>query len=137
MKVTLDTNILLSATFWEGDPFKIIEKIEDGEIELVLSEEIIEEFSEVLEYKEIQDKIISKNLEIKWAVEEIVALSKIVDPQRKINIVKDDEDDNKIIECALEGICDYIITRDKHLLKLKEFEGIKIVAPEDFMKLVS
>ena len=48
--------------------------------------------------------------------------------------VEIDVNDNKIIECALESKAKYIISYDKHLLKLKEYEGIKIVRPEDFIK---
>lgn len=44
MKITVDTNVLVSATFWNGAANKIIEKVERNEIKLVLSKEIIEEF---------------------------------------------------------------------------------------------
>ncbi len=53
MKITTDTNILVSSTFWAGDSLKIIEMVEKGEVELTLSKEIIEEFSEVLNYNDI------------------------------------------------------------------------------------
>jgi len=57
-------------------------------------------------------------------------------PKRKVNVVKQDPDDNKFIEAALEGEADYIVTQDRHLLKLKEFEGIKIVTPEEFLRIL-
>ncbi len=133
MKITADTNILISSTFWEGDSDKILEKVENKEIELVLSKEIIEEFSEVLKYDEIQDKIKDKNLEMKRTVEKITFLSTIVEPKEKLDVVKEDIDDNKILECAIEGNVDYIISNDKHLLKIKEFRGIKIIKPEEFL----
>ncbi len=134
MKITLDTNILISATFWDGASAKIIDRIENKKIDLILSKEIIEEYSEVLNYKEIQNKIQNKNLEIKKSIGKVIALSEIVIPQKKFNIVKNDPDDNKIIECAVEGNVNYIITNDKHLLKLKEFRGIKIIKPEELLK---
>ena len=43
--------------------------------------------------------------------------------------------DNKVLECAKDGKADYIITSDNHLLRLKEFEGIKIVSPGEFLKI--
>ena len=61
MKITVDTNVLISATFWYGDSEKIITKAENKEIELVLSRDIIKEYNEVLQYKEIKDKIKDKN----------------------------------------------------------------------------
>ena len=57
-------------------------------------------------------------------------------PKTKVNAVKDDPDDNKFIEAALEGKADYIISQDKHLLKLKEFRKIKIIIPDEFVKLL-
>ena len=58
---------------------------------------------------------------------------KLIEPKRKIVVVKDDPDDDKVIECAAEIAADYILSYDNHLLKLKEFEGIKIVKPEVFL----
>ncbi len=101
MKITVDTNILVSATFWYGDSNEIIERVERKEIELILSKEIIEEFTRVLR-----------------------------------NVVKEDSDDNKILECAKAGKVDFIVSNDNHLLKLKEFEGIKILSSADFLKII-
>ena len=136
MKITLDTNVLISATFWHGDSDKIIEKVESKEIELVLSKEIIEEFAKVLKYKDIQEKIKNKNLEMKRTVEKIISISKIVEPLEKINIIKEDPDDNKILECAKSGKVDFIVSNDNHLLKLKEFENIKIITPKTFVEII-
>ena len=114
---------------------KILEKVENKEIELILSKEIIKEFMEVLEYEEIQQKIKNKNLEMRRTVEKIVSISTIVEPQQKLDVVKDDAKDNKIIECAVEGNAEYIISQDKHLLNLREYKGIKILSPEDFLNI--
>ena len=135
MKITVDTNVLISSTFWYGTSDKIIEKVENKEIELILSKEIIEEFTQVLEYEEIQQKIKDKNLEMRRSVERIVAISTIVEPKHLLDVVKNDPKDNKIIECAVEGNFDYIISRDNHLLSLKKYNGIEILSPEDFLKL--
>ncbi|MBU0930345.1 MAG: putative toxin-antitoxin system toxin component, PIN family [Nanoarchaeota archaeon] len=134
MKITVDTNVLISSTFWNGNSDKIIKLAENNKIELILSEEIIEEFIKVLNYKEIQEKIKDKNLEMKRSVEKIVSISKIVIPKLKINI-SEDSDDNKILECAVEGKADYIISQDNHLLKLKEYNKIKILTPKEFLEI--
>ncbi len=136
MKVTVDTNILVSATFWYGDSNEIIDRVERKEIELFLSKEIIEEFARVLNYEEIQEKIKNKNLEMKRTVEKIASLSLIVEATEKLNVLKEDADDNKILECAKAGKVDFIISNDNHLLKLKEFEGIKIFSSSDFLKII-
>lgn len=87
----------------------------------------------MLNYGEIQDKIKNKNLEMKHTVAKIVSLSQIVEPEEKLNIVKDDSDDNKILECAKAGNVDFVVSSDNHLLKLKEFEKIKIITPAEFL----
>lgn len=60
----------------------------------------------------------------------------IVSPKIKFNIVKEDPDDNKVLECASEGRVNFIITQDNHLLRLREFQGIKILKPEEFLNLL-
>jgi len=70
----------------------------------------------------------------KW-IDLIVRNSIIVEPKERINIVKDDPKDNIFIETAVAGNVDYIISQDNHLLKLKEFRGIKIITPEEFNKI--
>lgn len=136
MRITVDTNILVSATFWHGDSEKVIIKVENKEVRLVLSKNIIKEYAEVLNYEEIQDKIKDKNLEMKYSVGKIISISTIVEPRERLDVVKEDPDDNKILECAKEGKVDYIITQDEHLLKLKKFEGIPILKPGEFLKSV-
>ena len=136
MKITVDTNILVSATFWSGPSEKIISKAEAKEIQLILSNDIIKEYSEVLEYKEIQDKIKDKKLEMKRTVGKIILMSTIIEPKTKLRIVKDDPDDDKILECAVAGKVDCIVTNDNHLLKLKKFRNISILTPNEFLKFV-
>ena len=133
MRITPDTNILISATFWSGASDKIMTQVECGKSELVLSEEIIKEYSDVLEYKEIQDKIKDKGLELKRTVRKIISISIIISPKEKLDVIKEDPDDNKILECAVAGDVDYIISNDKHLLKLGQFNDILIITPEEFI----
>jgi len=64
----------------------------------------------------------------------IVESFSIVKPGRKITVVKDNPDDNKIIEAAVEAKADYIVTGDKHLLKIGNYHGIKIIKPNEFLK---
>ena len=72
MKITADTNTLISATFWHGASDKIISKAEIKAIELVLSDDILKEYSEVLNYEEIQNKVKDKKLEMKRTLGKIM-----------------------------------------------------------------
>ena len=132
IKVTLDTNVLISATFWTGDSFKIVDKIDKKKIICILSKEILLEYNKIMNSDEMIEKIKEKDLIISRVIQKMIINSKIVEPITKLDIIKEDKSDNKILECAKTGNVDYIITKDNHLLKLKEFEGIKIVTPREF-----
>ena len=134
-RITLDTNVLISASFWHGASEKIINKVENKELTLVLSEEILQEYNKVLEYKEIKEKIKEKDLEMKQALLRIGIIAEVIEVKSKIDLIKEDPEDNKIIECAVDGKADYIITKDNHLLKHKEYKGIKILTPEEFLDI--
>ena len=72
----------------------------------------------------------NKNLEMKRTIEKIASLATIVEPVEKLAIVKDDPDDNKVLECAKAGKVDLIVSSDNHLLELKEFEKNKDSHPK-------
>ena len=119
---------------WDSN--EIIEKAERKEIELVLSKEIMEEFARVLGYRELQEKIKNKSLEMRRAVGKLVSLATMVEPNEKLSVVEDDADDNKILECAKAGKVDYIVSNDTHLLKLGKFEGMPIVTSQEFLNKI-
>lgn len=134
MKVTLDTNVLVSGTFWTGSSFRIMVLIDADKIANVTSKELLDEYYETINSGEITDKITGKSLVIMKIVDRVIKKSKVVEPYIKLNVVKDDPDDNGVLECAKAVTPDYIITKDRHLLKLREFEGIKIITPEEFLR---
>ncbi len=137
MKITVDTNVLISATFWNGDSQRIIELVENKELVLVLSQDILKEYKEVIQYDDIQKKIERNSLVLRYTFLKIIQISTLVEPSKSIFLVKDDPDDNAILECALEGEVDYIISQDKHLLKIKELQGIQIITPKEFLVIFS
>ena len=131
MKVVLDTNIFISGIFWKGSSNKVITNWKEGKFTLVTSLEAVSEIIKVL--KDFKIKLSDEMIK-EW-VDLIVRNSMIVEPKEKIEAVKDDPKDNIFIETAVAGNVDYIISQDNHLLKLKEFRGIKIITPEEFNKI--
>src|SRR3990167_2670643 len=131
MKVVLDTNIFISGIFWKGSSNRIIANWKGGKFTLVTSLEAISEIIKIL--KDFKIKLSDEMIK-EW-VDLIVRNSMIVDPKEKIEAVKDDPKDNIFIETAVVGNADYIISQDNHLLKLKDFGGIKIITPEEFDKI--
>ena len=131
MKITVDTNFIISSTQWDYSvAHKLLKKFILSDAEIFTTQDILDETAEVLE----RDFEYNKN-EVKNIIEKILFFAKLIETKQKINVIKDDPDDNKIIECAIESSSDYIITYDRHLLKLKEYKGIKILTPEEFNKI--
>ena len=134
IRVTLDTNILVSGTFWTGDSYRILELIDKKKITSILSKEIIAEYINTVISEEITEKIENKKLIAAKTAQKVVMMSEIVEPTRKIDRIKEDPEANKILECATTGKAGYIITNDNHLLNIKGFEGIKILTPRQFLE---
>ena len=123
---------MISGIFWSGDSEKILLGWGNKEYELIISTEIIREIVETLMDFKIQLPI--KTL-LFW-ISILSMKSSIVEPEERVEIVKEDKDDNKFIEAAISGKADYIISQDNHLLKIKEFRGIKILTPKEFLDIV-
>ena len=131
MKVVLDTNIFISGIFWKGSSNRVITNWKEGKFTLVTSLEAASEIIKIL--KDFKIKLSDEMIK-EW-VDLIVRNSMIVEPKEKIAIVKDDPKDNIFIETAVAGNADYIVSQDNHLLKLKDFRGIKIITPDEFNKI--
>jgi putative PIN family toxin of toxin-antitoxin system len=131
LKVVLDTNIYVSATFWDGKPYRIVQKALNNEFSVFVSEDIKKEFKRVLARDfELIEKEIDENINY------LFQFASIVEPKEKVSVIKDDPDDDRILECALSSQSNYIVTQDNHLLKINEFRGIKIINPKDFLDIV-
>lgn len=131
IKIVLDSNVFISALFWKGAPYQIFKEVLKGAILNFTSPEILEEIK-----KKLLDKFQLPPEKVKEFLEIIIFNSQIVHPKKKINLVKKDPSDNKIIECALEAGASFVISGDKHLLEIKEYKGIKIISPREFLNLI-
>jgi uncharacterized protein len=127
-KVTLDTNILISALGWKGNPHKILQKVIDGEIELFISHDQFDELSRVLDYPKF-DFTDEQKTRFKELISKIATL---VRTSRKLDIVKEDPSDNRILECALVADVDFIVSGDRHLLSIRELGRTKIIRATDY-----
>lgn len=129
VRVTADSNIYISALLFGGPPDDILTLARDGKIHLVISDDIIKEVSRVL-----GEKFGWTSRAVDLAIARIGDFTEKVTPTQHVDVVKEDPTDNRILECAQEGRSEYLVTRDKHLLKLKEFGPTKIVLAADFLQ---
>jgi putative PIN family toxin of toxin-antitoxin system len=132
MRVVLDSNVFVSSFFWKGNPRKVFDRVANGLDELFITDDVLKEILTVmsrkkfdLNIKEIEDYInIIENYSIK-----IICRNTAEEISR-------DKDDNKILQCGLEGNVEFIITGDEDLLVLKNYRNIKIVNPKEYLNIV-
>lgn len=130
-RVVLDTNIIISALMFGGKPEQVYQKILNGECDAYISREIFEEIAGVLSRK----KFGFTEAFLQLLEEEMKSYFHWVAPITKIKTVCRDEEDHKIIECALAGKAHFIITGDQDLLTLHPYKNIQILNPEDYLLL--
>ncbi|MCD6336009.1 MAG: putative toxin-antitoxin system toxin component, PIN family [Candidatus Latescibacteria bacterium] len=121
LRVVLDTNILVSAFFWEGNESEIVRRCKEGLLKSITSPEILDELGRVL----IRKFDVPKDNVTEYT-RGILLASEVVFPVGEVKVIKEDPTDNVILETAYLGKADLIISGDKHLLKLKQFENIEI-----------
>jgi uncharacterized protein len=126
-RVTPDSNILISALVFGGNPFHLMEMAISGEVSLFISDAILQETLRVL-----RGKFGFSEERLSRAQRYIDACTARVKPSGTIDAVKEDPDDNRVLECAEAAGCEYIITGDLDLLRLGEYGGIRIVTVRSF-----
>ena len=126
--VILDSNVLISALNYDGPCLRILNMARDGLIRLDLSNAILEELGGVL-----REKFHWPEDDIELAQREIASFSKQVSPQETLLAVPGDDDDNRLVECAAVAHSDYLVTGDKHLLRLVSYRGTRIINPSEFL----
>lgn len=137
MRVVLDTNVWLSAIFWEGEASKIIEVCEKNKAGIIITEDILSEIIDVLNKESKFQKFIEdRKQKVEDLVRTILSIANLIETESKLDLIKEHPKDNIILEAALDGKADYIISYDKHILNMIEFREIKILKPGEFLKLI-
>ena len=129
MKVILDTNVFISGVFFTGPPSRILKAWHDEKLQLVISQEILEEYERVAEELTAQFPLVN----VQQILEMVAVKAERYSPLRLTEPVCDDSDDDKFIACALASKCKIIVSGDKHLLKVSGFRGIKVAKPAEFV----
>jgi putative PIN family toxin of toxin-antitoxin system len=134
IRIVLDTNTIISAIGWKhSKPRRILEACLSGKYLLVESPGLLKELAAVMERPKFGFIPEEQKKEL---VTRLINYCEIVEPTKKINIIKSDPADNKVLECALEGKAQYIVSGDNHLLRLKVYMGIRIVTAAEFLESV-
>lgn len=130
LKVVLDTQVIVSALNFAGKPAEVFYLVIAGEIANITADHIITEVKNIL-----IRKFSWEPAEAEDAGDLLRISAQTVNPQRRLTVVAH-EQDNRILECAIQGKADFIISGDHHLTDLETFQGIKIVNPAMFLNLI-
>lgn len=128
--IVIDTNVIISALVFGGDPKRLIEVIIKERWKVFTSPQLISELLETL-----RQKFLFSEEKIKLLESSLLNLFKVVYPRKELFIVRDIKD-NKVLEAALESNSNIIITGDKDLLVLKKYKRILIVTSKEFLDFV-
>ena len=126
-RVVFDTNIFLSAFTFGGKPKVVFEMARAGRIQLIVSAPVLAELASILKGKFGWD-----DEDVREALMIVGRHADLFKPGIRLRVLEDDAD-NRVLECAVEGRAEWILSGDHHLLGLREFRGIQIVRVAEFL----
>ncbi|GJL63231.1 MAG: putative toxin-antitoxin system toxin component, PIN family protein [Nitrospirales bacterium] len=130
MRVLFDTNILISAFLFPGGQGEAaLLNIVEGRDQLILSKPILHELLEVLARKFSHD-----HEELAHIAVYLEELAEFIQPRIRLNILED-EPDNRILECAVTGKANAVVTGDRAILQLGEFQSIRLISLKNYLEL--
>lgn len=129
LKVVMDTNVFVSGVFFSGPPYQILKAWQSGEFELVVSQEILDEYRRVGEILSAERPQVDLNPVLTFVIEH----AKVYQPVELKESVCEDPDDDKFFACALASGSKVIISGDKHLLKVSGYHNIEVLKPREFV----
>jgi len=135
MRVVIDTNVFISGIYFGGEPRKVLDLIQEKGITPCFILSTFIEFKRLLYHKKFDKQRGLLSFSIDDFLNKLKSYSLIFPQPSKIpKIIKEDLADNHILTCALIGRVSFIITGNKHLLKVRRFQDIFILTPREFLK---
>ena len=134
IRAVVDTNILISGVIKpERATGEILRRLRDGEFALLYTEPLLVELAEVINRPRIRQKYSLGSEDIETVLALILLRGEPIDPTRRVEICRDPKD-NMILEAAVAGQADMITSGDFDLLSLREFAGMPIISPAEFLQ---
>ena len=129
----IDTNVFISTILFVGISNKLVDLWQKEEFKFLLSKEILDEYIKVLHYPKFE----LKEFEIGEIIKkELIPYITPVKVKKIAKIIKEDPDDNKFLACAIYGKANFIISGDKHLLKIKKYKDTSIISVKKFLDII-
>lgn len=127
MRVVLDTNVVTSGFLWGGVPRQMLQAAREKRLQLFTSTALLLELSDILGRAKFARKLAAAQMSVDQLIERYALLATVVHPAAITPTILDDPDDDHVLACAIAAQADFIVSGDRHLLDLKEYQGILIV----------
>ncbi|MBI3168158.1 MAG: putative toxin-antitoxin system toxin component, PIN family [Chloroflexi bacterium] len=137
MKIVLDTNTVISGLFWKGAPRQVLDLARSGKFTLFTSPELLAELADVLGRQKFSERLARANTNVEELVLGYASLANTVRSIHISPVIKADPDDDKVLACAKTANAEIITSGDRHLLELREYEGIRIVTVNQLLEQYS
>jgi putative PIN family toxin of toxin-antitoxin system len=137
MRVVADTNTVVSGLLWRGAPRQVLDAARTGTIALFVSSALLAELDEVLSREKFSERLERAGVTARELVLGYGTLASRVEPALIAPMVADDPDDDAVLACAYAAQAEAIVSGDSHLLTLKEYQGIPILATTDLLVRLS
>lgn len=135
MRIVTDTNVVVSGLLWLGMPGRLLEAAANGRITLYTSPKLVAELRSTLNYHRLAARVKRSGLTLDELITRYLNVAIIVEPATLPQIVRDPDDDH-VLACALGARAELIVTGDKDLLSLDNFEEIPIVSTAEALRRI-
>lgn len=137
MRIVIDTNVLLSGLLWHGAPHTLFNQVRDGTVDLMMSQILMDELAEVITRQKFAAILQRTSRTPERILLELRTFGDMVAAPPLLQPVCRDPDDDAVLACALAAQADLIVSGDADLLVLKQFQEIRIVTPDQAVKMIS
>jgi putative PIN family toxin of toxin-antitoxin system len=131
-RVVVDTNVLVSAFLNDGNPRKLLLKLLKKHT-VILSSQMLAELADVLS----RDKFSVTSAQVEKFISSLLRKATIIPVNSILKVILEDPDDDIVLNTALNGKADYVVSGDKHLVALKKFEKIEILKVNQMLEILS
>ncbi|MDE6719326.1 MAG: putative toxin-antitoxin system toxin component, PIN family [Treponemataceae bacterium] len=129
MRIVIDTNVVASGIVFGGKPERLLELAIKNDVEMCVLPQILAEYDEII----VRLSAKYPNRTIAISLKDLTDNALLVSPSQTVTVCRD-PDDNKFIECAMEGKCLYIVSGDNDLLDLRSYADVEIVTVAEFFE---
>jgi putative PIN family toxin of toxin-antitoxin system len=138
VRIVLDTNVVISALLWRGEPFRLLRAIRQNEhAQLFTSPALLHEMAEVLTRPPLAKRLALINLTARNALAAYIDAVELVRPISTPAVVAADPDDDQVVAAAVAAQAEFLVTGDHELLALGSYQGIRIVSPAEAVRIVA